>query len=367
MISRIPYSIQCIAFLCLLFIVSYTSVLVVLKWAVRRTVFDIPNGRSSHDSATPLGGGIAIVFITLIGGSLAFVCTGDTSCHWMPGYLLGGVLIALVSWMDDVKSQSTAVRLVTHSLGALLAVLTIGYVHRIALPTGGVWTLGWAALPFTLLWIIGLTNVYNFMDGIDGLAGGQSVVACLGWLIFGMLSHERSIVFISLLVGFSSLGFLCHNWSPARIFMGDVGSTFLGYSFAVFTVVAAQIDSRMVVVGALFVWPFIFDAAVTLVQRCIQREKLFLAHRTHLYQKMVRSGLDHGHVAMIYIQASLIGVALALTWYLKMVRFPLMVAILPPLCLGLWKSASMSKQGRPVIQGSDDVTSAPDPSVQLPV
>ncbi|MCX6038443.1 MAG: glycosyl transferase, partial [Chloroflexi bacterium] len=213
----------------------------------------------------------------------------------------------------------------------------------------GTINLGWLGLAITFLWIVGLINAYNFMDGIDGIAGGQAVVAGLGWIVLGWLGNQTLVVALGLLLAASSLGFLGYNWPPAKIFMGDVGSAFLGYTFAVLPVVAVQRDPRFALAGVLLVWPFVFDAAFTFLRRLLHRENVFTAHRSHLYQRLVATGFSHKTVASLYIGLAIMGlvcsVALVMEWrwadYLTAI-----VIVVAPLFLWLgtrWKERSISK------------------------
>ena len=129
-----------------------------------------------------------------------------------------------------------------------------------------------------------------------------------------------------LLLSGASLGFLIHNWAPARIFMGDVGSTFLGFTFAVIPVIAAARDPKLAIAGALLVWPFVLDTLFTLIRRLSRKENVFAAHRSHLYQRLILTGVSHGVVSLIYSCFSLIGMMLALL-YLKHgnVFFPFLI------------------------------------------
>ncbi|MDP2990295.1 MAG: glycosyltransferase family 4 protein [Kiritimatiellota bacterium] len=219
---------------------------------------------------------------------------------------MGAVLIAGVSWLDDVRSLPISIRLTIHAVSALMVMVAFGYWQNAAAPVLGILPLAVLGLPITLLWMVGLTNAYNFMDGIDGLAASQAVVAGAGWAILGGLSDQPLISGLGVLMAASSLGFLMHNWPPARIFMGDVGSAFLGFTFAALPVIAAPTGGRWPVIGALLVWPFVFDTAFTFLRRLRNREPVFAAHRSHLYQRLVISGLSHRRVTAIYILLSLL-------------------------------------------------------------
>ncbi len=316
---------------------SYWGVGALRRWAVRRSLLDIPNERSSHSNPTPRGGGLGIVVITLVGLVVARLFDASVSLSAFLAYLSGAALVAGVSWLDDLRSLPNRIRFGAHSLAAGLVLLGIGHWRAVDLPVIGAIDLGWLGVPITFLWLTGLTNAYNFMDGIDGIAGGQAVVAGLGWAVLGWLSDQALVSITGLLLAASSVGFLGHNWPSARIFMGDVGSAFLGYSFAVLPVIACQNNSRLALVGVLLVWPFVFDTAFTFLRRVRHRENVFAAHRSHLYQRLTIAGLSHLPVTSLYIGLDLLGMTLAFVWFRDVgssdacTVTPLLLA-----CLALW-------------------------------
>ena len=167
------------------------------------------------------------------------------------------------------------------------------------------------AVASAVIWIVGVANADNFMDGIDGIAGGQAVVAGAAWIWIGIgIGHPLAAGIGAVLAG-AALGFLPFNWPPARLFMGDVGAVLLGYSFAALTVVASATSGPVAAVtSALCLWPFLFDAAFTMMRRLVRRENLLQAHRSHLYQRLVRAGCSHRQVTMSYIALAAVGVPL---------------------------------------------------------
>jgi UDP-N-acetylmuramyl pentapeptide phosphotransferase/UDP-N-acetylglucosamine-1-phosphate transferase len=278
------------------------------RWIGQR-LLDIPNARSSHTRPTPRGGGLAVVAVAL-GGSwfvLPFMPAGINAQQWLI-FTLGALLIAGVSWLDDLRSLSTVVRFAVHLAAAILACFAFGVWDTAVLPALGCCKLGLWGWGLTLLWIVGLTNAYNFMDGIDGIAGSQAVMAGLGWTIAGIMLPHPFLSAFGLLLAASNLGFLGHNWPPAKIFMGDVGSAFLGFSFAALPLMAGQQDPRCMLIGVLFVWPFVFDATFTFLRRLINRENVLAAHRSHLYQRLVITGLSHQAVTLLYAGLAATGV-----------------------------------------------------------
>jgi UDP-N-acetylmuramyl pentapeptide phosphotransferase/UDP-N-acetylglucosamine-1-phosphate transferase len=316
---------------------SYLGTGLLRRWAVRHQLFDIPNERSSHTKPIPRGGGLLIVVITLAGYVGYVLLNSLWSWPSLLAFVMGAGLISTVSWLDDLYTLPNRVRLAAHGLGAIFALLGFGYWYTVSFPLLGELSLGWLGLPVTFLWIVGLTNAYNFMDGIDGIAGGQAVVAGFGWTFLGWQAGLPLVSALGMFIAASSLGFLGHNWPPARIFMGDVGSAFLGYTFAVLAVVAAQHDSRFAVAGILFVALFVFDTIFTFMRRLCTGENVFTAHRSHLYQRLILAGYSHVSVTLPYIGLALLFTSLALLWSIRVDSAKLLLAVTVPMtCFGLW-------------------------------
>jgi len=274
----------------------------------QRVLIDIPNERSSHSQPKPRGGGIMIVLITLI-GVLGLLLIGPARSMSLLTFLICGGIIAFVGWIDDMRSLSTTLRLAIQVLCALVSILGIGYFDKLTVGNSA-FALGLVGIPFTIIWIVGLTNAYNFMDGIDGIAGGQAVVGGLAWLGFGLIQQVPIVSIIGLLIASSSLGFLWHNWQPSRIIMGDVGATFLGYSFAVLPLLFENhtpILENGLWFSMLVLWAFLADTGITMLRRALRRENIFQAHRSHFYQRLVISGWSHARVSALYIVLSVLG------------------------------------------------------------
>ncbi len=325
-------------FAAVIFVLSYAGVGHLHRWAEHSRLLDIPNERSSHSRPTPRGGGLVIVVLSTIGLVVAWFLYPDWPLAALLAFLGGALLIAAVCWWDDLRSLSIRLRLAVHSLGAVLVILAFDSWRLADIPLVGPINLGWLGLVVAFLWIVGLTNAYNFMDGIDGLAGAQAVVTGTGWVVLGMLSDQPLVGAFGALLAASSLGFLGHNWPPARIFMGDVGSSYLGYTFAALTLIAAQSNPRLALAGLLLVWPFVFDAAFTFTRRLLKGENVFAAHRSHLYQRLVIAGYSHRFVTLLYLWLTLPGAILALLWYVGGRASDLVVLLaMPLLCIGLWR------------------------------
>jgi UDP-N-acetylmuramyl pentapeptide phosphotransferase/UDP-N-acetylglucosamine-1-phosphate transferase len=298
----------------LLVVLSYTGVYFNRRYAEKRRLLDHPNDRSSHSAPTPRGGGLAMVLLVLGTGLWA---ARETGLNQSLVYIGCGAIIAWLGWRDDLHSLSPRIRFVVQGIIAALSILGMGYFKSVTIPLFGVLHLGIVGVVITFFWIIGLTNAYNFMDGIDGIAGGVAVSAGIGWMWLASASGHwgNSFVFwVALSISASSLGFLGHNWQPAKIFMGDVASTFLGYSFAVLPLLSADKGGDALMLGTLLMWTFIMDAGVTFIWRAIKREKVFSAHRSHLYQRLVVGGYTHAAVSSLYIVLTLLAGLLSYLW-----------------------------------------------------
>jgi FlaA1/EpsC-like NDP-sugar epimerase/UDP-N-acetylmuramyl pentapeptide phosphotransferase/UDP-N-acetylglucosamine-1-phosphate transferase len=251
--------------------------------------------------------------------------------------LLVGCLVAAVSWVDDHRSLSALVRLSVHALAAGLLIGVVGPLTHVSLPFVGIVALGVAASVLTVWWTVGFANFYNFMDGIDGLAGAQGVVAGLAWGIAGTVTGHPAMAALGWVIAGGCLGFLRHNWSPAYIFMGDVGAAFLGFVFAALTVVGAKVNPALGLFGMCVVWPFVFDASFTFARRALRRENLLMAHRSHLYQRLVIAGWSHSSVTVLYAAAAVSTSLAGFAWLLQIRSAAIVVAtVLPVIALGLW-------------------------------
>jgi UDP-N-acetylmuramyl pentapeptide phosphotransferase/UDP-N-acetylglucosamine-1-phosphate transferase len=338
---------------CITVAATYCGVAFFRSWAVRRQVLDIPNERSSHTRPTPRGGGLVIVVVTLLGGWV-LAAASDLRSMWLPylSYATGALLVAVISWLDDLRPLPSSIRLGVHLGAAVIVIGGLGYWRTLALPLVGSITLGWWGALLTAVWIVGLTNAYNFMDGTDGIAGVQALVGGLGWALLGWKTDQSLVSGLGLATAGSSLGFLFHNWPPARIFMGDVGSAFLGYTLAVLPVMYGFFSQRspgVPVVGLLLVWPFVFDTSFTFIRRLRRRENVFVSHRSHLYQRMSTAETGHARIALLYSGLALAGGLLAQVWSARVVGGEVNCLLaLPVLCLGLWIFVAIHERRRQV-------------------
>lgn len=293
---------------------SLIGVRLIRRWAVQHQVYDLPTPGALPSKPTPRGGGLAILVIVL----LLFMPIGISFGE--PGqvvrYALGGVIIGLIGFADDLQSLPPLPRLVAQVIAAAIFLpstpLTVIGLPLLDLPlsVGVGWVLG-------LLWLVGLSNTYHFMDGIDGLAGGLAVIAGLFWAFIGYHEQDSLIALLGSLIAFTSAGFLAYNLPPASIFMGDAGSTFLGYSLAALPLIAVSRGGspRLIISGLLVVGLFVFDAALTFMRRVLKGENVLQPHRSHLYQRLVDLGEPPPRVTVLYLTLSVcFGLAGLIYW-----------------------------------------------------
>ena len=295
----------------LLALLAYLGVYWIRSYAHRQQILDRPNERSSHAVPTPRGGGVAIALLVL--GVGVWAATESALARGLI-YLIGAGIIAWLGWRDDLHSLSPWVRFAVQGIVAALSIWGLGYFKVVTIPMFGELNLGAIGIAITFLWIIGLTNAYNFMDGIDGLAGGVALSAGIAWMWLAANMDNAFAFWIALAIVAGSLGFLGHNWPPAKIFMGDVGSTFLGYSFAVLPLVSSDQGGDALMLGTLLMWTIIMDAGVTFIGRYIRRENVFAAHRSHLYQRLVTAGYRHETISSLYVLLTLVAGFLSYEW-----------------------------------------------------
>jgi Fuc2NAc and GlcNAc transferase len=276
-----------------------------LTWLVlragRRRWLSIPNARSSHTVPTPTLGGIGIVVPVLV--VAAFV--DDPLAR---AVLAGGVPLAIVGAVDDVRDLPASVRWPVH-VAAAIAALWLLPVPPLVLPPFSV-EAAWLVLPLTALLLVWLVNLYNFMDGIDGLAAVQCVTFAAGVVWLGADGAAATLAIA--LMGAAG-GFLCLNRAPARIFMGDVGSGFLGFSFGVLALALAVDGTVPFVASMVLLTGFWFDATWTLCARMLAGRRFTAPHRDHLYQKLARR-FGHGRTTLGYLAMNVLWLTPFAAW-----------------------------------------------------
>jgi UDP-GlcNAc:undecaprenyl-phosphate GlcNAc-1-phosphate transferase len=275
-----------------------------VRLMIAARVMDTPEARKAHDRPTPKGGGVGIVVTFLVGIAVLyrFAAFARLADPYFLGVIEASVAIAVVAFLDDLFDWPFIVKLGAQVLAALVAVSSGLYVTDFRIPYLGPVPLAWAGIAATLGWILFTTNAMNFIDGLNGLASGVALIACL-FIVFIAEQHGGWFAYAAAgLLGAGLAGFLPFNFPKARIFLGDVGSQFCGFMLAVLAVVASRFDGvelsfllmPMLLAGVLF------DVAFTLVRRGAQGEAITQPHRGHLYQVAQRSGVSSVTVTLVH-------------------------------------------------------------------
>lgn len=255
------------------------------RYALNKRLLDFPNERSSHTIATPRGGGLAIVLIFLM-GLLALSALYSLSIIWI-AFLGASIVVTIIGFIDDHGHIAPQWRLFAHFGASIWALVWLGGFPPILL-FGDAYNLGLVGNVLAVIGLVWLLNLYNFMDGIDGIAASEAIFVAGTGFLFAAISNHIELQLVAVLLIGSTLGFLVWNWPPAKIFLGDVGSGFLGLVLGIYALWAivegvATIWTWLIVLGF-----FILDATVTLFRRLLQGSTWYVAHRSHAYQHAAR-------------------------------------------------------------------------------
>lgn len=286
----------------LLLILSFVLTYLIRHYALRLKIMDMPNERSSHSVPTPRGGGLAIVLTWYIGISILFYLKYLDSHLYLA--LLSGLLLAGVSIIDDLINLKPFIRLSVHIMTAVLAFTFLKGINPVAI---SFFMISSPVLLYTLV-IIGIVwfiNLFNFLDGIDGYASLETIVIAIAIYLF-----TRNNVCLILIA--STLGFLYWNWPKAKIFMGDIGSTQLGFILIVLGIYFHNIGELSIINWIMLSSLFWFDATLTLFRRWRNKEKITVAHKKHAYQRAVQAGLSHQQAVLISLVINLVIIGLVL-------------------------------------------------------
>lgn len=293
-----------------LFAIFLFLVSAAISWILiqRVKVLDIPNGRSSHNHSTPTIGGVAIVSTFFLSMMIFYFVREESMImeRYFLGFTFSSLLIAGMSLYDDLKKKPFYIRLLTHVLGTIV-VMSFGIIiNKVNFPYNILFInnkfSGFTSCFVTFWWIMGMINAYNFMDGLNGMAGGNAIITTVFFCIISFSQGSNFAYIVSYSLGVSVLGFLVFNFPKGKLFMGDVGSTFLGFAFATISIIASLYDNAhtSLLVIPLLLFHFIYDTFFTFMRRLLKGENVFQAHRTHLYQLFNRMGYPHVTVTFFY-------------------------------------------------------------------
>lgn len=285
-----------LSFMLAVFALAYVLTALLRRYALQRNVLDIPNARSSHQIPTPRGGGVAIVVSVLVALPVAVLFFG-LEFHQSLKIALAIAMIAIVGFADDHQHINAGWRLLWHFSAAALVVWAVGGLPPLVY-FGTPVDLGWAGHIGAIVAVVWMINLTNFMDGIDGLAASQTIFLCTAMALLTSFIAPTANVWLPLLVLSASAGFLCWNFPPAQIFMGDAGSGFLGLILAVIILQMTHVAPQLFWSGVILFACFIVDATFTLVTRLLNGKKMYEAHRSHGYQIASRRLASHKKVTL---------------------------------------------------------------------
>jgi Fuc2NAc and GlcNAc transferase len=274
----------------------------------------VPNERSLHDMPTPKGGGIAIVLTWYIGISVLFF-SGIIE-RGLFFALLSGILLAIVSLIDDIKELKPVIRLIVQFITAIIAFNFLHGLRPLVMPEIS-FNYDYIVYPIAIVGMVWFINLFNFMDGVDGFASLEAIIICSVFFVFTW--SLASVLLIACITGF-----LYWNWPRASIFMGDVGSTQLGFILVVFGIYYHNTFEFSILNWIMLTSPFWFDATLTLFRRWRNGEKLSEAHRKHVYQRMVQAGSSHERVNFFLLLINIIIIIMIILYReFKVLQIPL--------------------------------------------
>lgn len=283
-------------FVFILFVFSYVLTYFFRIIALKKSIIDIPNQRSSHSVPTPRGGGLAIGIVWFTGITCLFFADElDTSLFY--AFLCGSPLL-IIGIIDDIYNVKPYIRFSIQAISAISALYFLGGIssfHLIYFDLEYYWINTFIAFVF-IIWFI---NLFNFVDGIDGYISTGTIVFTI---VLFYLTNNYSLLILTA----SLLGFLIWNWQPAKIFMGDVGSTLLGFNFVIFALFFSKNDDMPFIYSIIISSIFFFDTTYTLIRRFLSKENLSKAHKKHIYQRYVQIGISHKKVVFVSVLLSAI-------------------------------------------------------------
>ncbi len=330
---------------CCAFVITFALSGLLLRYAQALNLIDMPNQRSSHSIPKARGGGIAIA-LTFFMALLYLNTVGLLEFNFFIAALGAGAVVALSGFVDDFIDVSVRWRLLSHFSAAIWALYWLGGLPPL-LVFGFTFDLGVIGHVLTAVYIVWLLNLYNFMDGIDGLASIEAICVCAGGALLYVLLGEPTLALVPVLLAAAVAGFLCWNFPPARIFMGDAGSGFLGLILAVLSLQAAWFKAELLWSWVILLGVFVVDATFTLLRRLVRGDKVYEAHRSHAYQYASRRFAGHRPVTLAVMLINLfwlLPIALAVgVWHLDGL-LGVVIAYLPLVLLAVkYKAGELEK------------------------
>ena len=277
-----------------------------VKNSHRFAKMDVPNERSSHLTPTPRGGGIAFVATSLV-GLFILLLNNTLKKEDLLALCCAGAIVAIAGFLDDRQKISGAmIRLVLHGIGAIILVVGVGFPSQIFLFNRTI-NIGIFGSILGVLYLVWLLNLFNFMDGTDGIAASEAIFVCIAGAVLNYhVLSDINFSAASIILATSTFGFILYNWSPAKIFMGDVGSGYLGMVIGGLSLMAAKQQHELLWVWIILLAVFVSDATVTLIRRLLRKQKPHVAHRSHVYQHLAVLFASHAKVSLLVFAVNIV-------------------------------------------------------------
>ncbi|PAV31309.1 undecaprenyl-phosphate alpha-N-acetylglucosaminyl 1-phosphate transferase [Virgibacillus profundi] len=311
------------------FLISFCATLFLMypikRLAVKMNVIDMPNYRKVHKTPLPRLGGLGIYLGTVIG----LLYLRPTNEYFLE-ICIGAVIIIITGLLDDKFSIKPMLKLTGQIIPAALLIYSGLIIERITIPFFGVIELGYFSILITLLWIVGITNAINLIDGLDGLASGVSTIALTSIFIMAIMDERILVGYLCIVLIGSNLGFLFHNFHPAKVYMGDTGSLFLGYSIAVISILGLfkNITLFSFIIPVIVLAVPIFDTLFAMVRRMLSGEKIMMPDKKHIHHQLLLAGFSHKTSVLIIYAFSILFGALAILFSNASLNLTLIVSII---------------------------------------
>lgn len=320
----------------------------VKKLAIKLRVLDLPNSRKIHKKIIPRLGGLAI----FLGAFLGALYLQPRHEH-LPEILLGAIVIIITGALDDRFSIRPVVKLTGQLIAASFLISSGLIIERITLPIIGMIDLGFVSVLITVLWVVGITNAINLIDGLDGLATGVTTIALISLFIMALLDGQIIPAYLSIVLIGSNLGFLYHNFYPAKIYMGDTGSNFLGFMIAAISMLGLFKNVALLsfVVPIILLAVPIFDTALAIFRRAYHKTGIMKPDSQHIHYQLLKAGYSHRMAVLIIYVFSALFALLAILFSKATITITLMITIIVLIILHIFAEiAGLVMDGkRPVI------------------
>lgn len=299
-----------------------------IRVAKKLNVVDLPGERKVHQTAIPRMGGVAIYGAFVLGALSLGIYTRQVA-----SLLIGGSMVMLLGWIDDVRGISPKIKLLGQVLASLVLIKGGFYVEFITNPFegGGLIPLGIFTIPITILWLTGISNAVNLIDGLDGLSAGVSAIAALTMTIVCFVQGQADTAALAAVLAAAAFGFLRYNFHPARTFMGDCGSLFLGFVLGALAIMGLSKGATVIsiFIPLIIMGIPIFDTAFAIIRRVFLHKPIFEADKGHLHHSLLSLGLSHRQTVLtIYAVSAVMGLAAVLLALLTSAQAAVLLLIL---------------------------------------